>query len=1196
MKHHFWLTFCVCAGLLLIPLGNVGASSVTLAWPGVSPAGQAPAAPQAPADVPFTLVASGATSFTIKDPKVFWYSLPPCTSPPPHAPSTILYETIQRIATYGSPTRTLYSHQVNAICPSNNDVVSNIVSDGTYVYWISSLDGGLVKLSVSANVGDKPTVVNTTSGVPSEIRLHQGSLFVLTQPGGSLGCILYSINLTTGATTLLADAGAGATDFQSDSTYLYWNKGGTLHQWDIAAGKEKNTIATGVTGYHSTGAKVYYGQGKVIYRFDNATRTADKIHTSSDASARVYLLAFDNSELFWFEDHTLTCVLPCLSPSHDDALFRSGAGGGSPTEIYLFHAGTNPQASNLRTDANILFWIENGPLQRLPEDASALPQINLVADSLEVTQGIQNTSNTVPLIRGRATYVRFYVHSAGAAVPGVVAWLYRTNSVGTVIDGPLPAANPGGGFNPPLDSLTVLPSPRRNVLNDSFLFQLPWNWVNGSSLYLKAVMNPDQYPLEPNYSDNTATFGGSLLPSPVLGMYLIMWQYYLNGNLYTPTLSNLNIYMSWIRRAYPLASTDFNPVLYYIEDDNLGSHVNQTAPTCTNSLCASAYADSQMQIMREVWPVPDNIHMHGEISDLAGIFPRGITCCGTHTSTSPAGTNGSAWDNFDYSGWYGGHETGHSLGRKHPSSSAAKCGNSASDPLYPYPLGHIGPNNGSMEGFDVGDSLGQSLAIYPGTTWNDVMTYCVPNQWISDYTYLGMYNYMIANPPSMPSAAGPVAPSLTGNWLAVNGEIVTSATSSILAHVPAFRALATSAILSSVRHLSTIASIPPLVPGPDYSIELFSAGNNLLASYPFTPQPATSDAPNWLPFTEVVTDVANTAQLRIVRLADNATLASQNIPAHAPTVGNVQLVGAPNPVTGVVTLSWTSGDVDGNPLTFDIWYSRDGGATVQQVKVGVSGNSTAIDTSHLGGGGTAILRVIASDGVNTAQADSAPFTMASKPPQPMILAPADGTQRHYGQLVNFSGAALDAQDGNVDPARLAWSDQKGALGTGALLSVSDLPVGMDVITLTATDSANQKATASITVVVDDNLDLPGPTLSVGPQQFGWSFATSADPTQTDTLTLDNVGGGSLSWTATTDASWLKLDITSGTAPSQITLTANPAGIPNNTVHDRHVFINVPAGGGSPAEQISVPVEIAVGVSPGELPGGDSFLYLPFISR
>ena len=72
-----------------------------------------------------------------------------------------------------------------------------------------------------------------------------------------------------------------------------------------------------------------------------------------------------------------------------------------------------------------------------------------------------------------------------------------------------------------------------------------------------------------------------------------------------------------------------------------------------------------------------------------------------------------------------------------------------------------------------------------------------------------------------------------------------------------------------------------------------------------------------------------------------------------------------------------------------------------------------------------MLRVVASDGANTAEASSAPFTMANKPPQPYILTPGDATHIHYGQLVNFSGMAFDVQDGTVDAGGLVWKNAGG---------------------------------------------------------------------------------------------------------------------------------------------------------------------------
>src|SRR5579859_4893645 len=792
MNHKLWLSLVISASGFLLAASSAGApvlvaAAGTAGGPAAQPqAGEAPpAAPQAPANAPYTLVANGVTSYTINDPKIFWYDLPACSYPPPKAPTAPtanLYETIQRIPTYGGLTRKLWQHQVNILCPSNPDVQSNIVSDENYVYWISSLDKGLVKLSVNANVGDKPIVVNTVWGGAAQIVLNQGSVFVLT--GGN--SVLFQVNLSTGTGPDLAVPGTGSTDFQTDGTYLYWNKGGTLHQWDIAAAKEKGTIASGVTGYYPRSATVYYGQGKDIYQFSNASRTADKIYTSSYSNSRVYSLKYDGTNLFWFEDHTLPLCGGCLFPNHDDVLFRSGAGGGSPTQIYIYHANLNPQASELKSAGSYLFWLENGALQKLPKDGAALPKINQVADILEVTQGIQDLANDVPLIQGRDTYVRFYVHSAGLPVPGVTAYLYRTNSGGTIIDGPLPPANPAGQL------LTIQPSPNRNNLNDSFLFELPWNWVSGSSLYLVAVVNPFQDPLELSYTNNTlGPVGFILQPSPRLEEDFISWGYTLKGDTYYPRYTKDMVQTwSWLRRAYPLASAPgmsgdptpgLRPKWWSVYDAGLGVRVNRTAPECTKNTCAASYVNNLMIAMRTEDGIPTNVHMYGMMSDAAGFFPAGLAAGGGHfVGSGPAGIpeGGYSWDHDgSYADFYAGHEIGHTVGRGHPASSANPvCDHqSAQDYSFPYVKGQIGPNSGVLEGFDVGDrSLGLPLAVYPGASWHDVMSYCV-NRWISDYGYNLMYNFMVAHPttPAPQSGSAPARPALAGNWLAVYGQIVT---------------------------------------------------------------------------------------------------------------------------------------------------------------------------------------------------------------------------------------------------------------------------------------------------------------------------------------------------------------------------------------------------------------------------------------
>ncbi len=42
-------------------------------------------------------------------------------------------------------------------------------------------------------------------------------------------------------------------------------------------------------------------------------------------------------------------------------------------------------------------------------------------------------------------------------------------------------------------------------------------------------------------------------------------------------------------------------------------------------------------------------------------------------------------------------------------------------------------------------------------------------------------------------------------------------------------------------------------------------------------------------------------------------------------------------MAGTVTLAWSASDADGDPLTFAVLYSRDGGATYQPVQMSVTG-------------------------------------------------------------------------------------------------------------------------------------------------------------------------------------------------------------------------------------------------------------------
>lgn len=954
------------------------------------------AAPVTPAATdPVPLVSERVEGYTLgrTTNKAFWYATAGCT--PSLDPISDFAETISRIALTGSEGRRLFLHEVNPTCNQQNRLLrptSNLVADTNWVYFAQA--GKLSRVSVFSKTADSTSITTFGSADPSGnagLAQDADELFMISSASLRTSYI-WRIQKTDGSFTRAEVNSTFSRDFTSDGENLYWLAGTSLRVYSLAAIREPfGTLDTGVNSYYAEGARqlcrlcattryVFIAKGNLVYRRDNVTGTTTPSPIySGPVRSEIFDITSDGQHLFLWQAQIVTCEPLC---SYNATLVRTNrTTDTSPEILYAFGTGLSIPTIDTQTRNGYLYWNWNG-IQTLPVDASTLALTNMEITAVEVVQSMQDLLNTVPLIQKKRTFVRLHVKSNGPAVPGVGARLLRVNSNGDPLGQPLTPVNQTG------TTLTVRPAPNRASIDDAFLFELPWSWTTGA-LRLRAELNPYKIPLQQDYAGNTRTINTSFKVSPRLEVQFVAFTYTLNKTTYAPRyIEDITQTYSWIRRAYPLASTigsngdsspGFRPGLSFVTDADLGGYVDQSNTDCVTwypdadlrNLCASNYTNIEMAQLRSDNGDPDSLFYYGMISDAAGIFPRGQAAT-NKVSSGPVGIPGAGnWDTDNaYGDWYAGHEIGHTLGRDHPGAASDDdttkaiegCGHSRTDLNYPYTNALISPpaepvNGARFFGFDAGDAArGIPRAVLPGTQWADLMSYCAW-QWISDYTYKGMYDFMLANPSL---AATTNQTGATGDLLSVFGSI-SPATGS--------------AVIPRLRRQTSVNIVPTRRPGP-WSIQLLN-GARVVADYPFTPAAAQDGEQPMLQVGQVVDFVPGTTTVRIVKLDTGNVYWSQAISAAAPAISGVSIRAA-SPITGNAGLSWTGSDADGDPLTFDILYSRNGGP-FEPYLLNYNGSSLSVDTSRLGGG-AARFRVIASDGAQTAQGDSAAVTMAAKPP------------------------------------------------------------------------------------------------------------------------------------------------------------------------------------------------------------------------
>ena len=371
-------------------------------------------------------------------------------------------------------------------------------------------------------------------------------------------------------------------------------------------------------------------------------------------------------------------------------------------------------------------------------------QSHLVLDASEITQAVQDLNHSVTLIAGKTTVVRLYLR--GASGPAV--------SVRGAIAVRRSPAEPAGTITS-VNTITLDPAQPHDLATCrgdaglSLNFLLP-SWLTAEGpLSVTAVNVVDAVsgiplPLTGPAGPTVWFKAGPPLRLRILG---VRYPFGSPATVRAPREKDYRALVSWLGRAYPVAEViSTRAVVDAVVPPEFGPDDVNAQLAALRSLDMSAGGDQRT-------------HYYGLVAD-SGFYMRGASAGipalpdPTTVASGPTGPGSYGWD-FDgvYGDWYGAHELGHTLGRRHPGF----CGESHDDLLnYPFRDGQLGDETHAYVGFDVGDAtLGLPMKALPGEQWHDVMTYC-DFQWLSSYTYEGVRRRLLAED-ALVSGTGPAA-------------------------------------------------------------------------------------------------------------------------------------------------------------------------------------------------------------------------------------------------------------------------------------------------------------------------------------------------------------------------------------------------------------------------------------------------------
>jgi hypothetical protein len=613
--------------------------------------------------------------------------------------------------------------------------------------------------------------------------------------------------------------------------------------------------------------------------------------------------------------------------------------------------------------------------------------VDLTIDHIEVVQVIQTKDNKMPLVAGKKTVVRVFVKGTGDKT-GVIS-----NVRGSIFVWPegksevevSSAAN---------EAINVINDavPRRDDTGASLNFVIPRELTGAGVFSIKAVVNPTHGVKESDFDNNELTEAFEFVQRNGLRVGFLRIGYLPPGQTgWAWPGTNIPDYGQQMSKLFPAAD---GAVQYYelpfrvrarrlIDSDDAGEELNWS--------------------LREFYDRMEGDKPDIMIGWLPNEYAKTFTFGGL-AETVMSGQVARVALAVDYRTEYSSkhvlpHEVGHNLGLDHTgtkSDSSTDCRLSVNRGSSYWPSEYGDSASIQEVGFDT-----EQMSVIPGTFY-DLMAYCSEQKtWLSTYHYKKLFDYNLRPQGYFDTTQAHKV--WVRGWASLRGDAARiefgglpdsgsggGTSSQALGNSPG-RAygpgLASNIFLPlTARRLEVAGQAAQREGEGNHCLRFLDDADapQYERCFDLTFQSAeTSEPLEGSGFVLGVPDPVNVARVALVRISGGSEqeLTSLEVSGNAPAL-TITSPKAGDNWAGEHTIEWSGSDGDGDSLRYDIQYSPDGKKSWYPLEVGSDATSYTFSTDEILPSDLTYIRVMASDGFNTTNAEVGPLVVPQQPNSP----------------------------------------------------------------------------------------------------------------------------------------------------------------------------------------------------------------------